>query len=242
MLSFSIVLVTFLLLWQRHDQKGRERFIWLSYLGSQSIEESQRRDLEAGTEAEGVEECYLLSSSAWLAQLAFLSDTRPLLWCGTAPSVLGPPIWGVSQENGSPSCPHASLMKALSQLKLPLTTDCGLCQVDKNKTNNNNKTTRSAQLPSLGILIPVSNCFVLNLEFPLWPTFLLLIEHCETQLFLKSCDIILCIVIICHILGVWGQSETVLPFGTDTNRWGNNCLAGLVFKDEWLFIYKMSAL
>lgn len=212
--------------------KGKGKVNWLTYLGSQFIEESQHRNLDAGTEAADIEECYLLPSSPWLAQLAFFSYTGPLPWCGTAPSVLGPPTWCVSQENGPPSCPHVGLMKVLSQLKLPLTIDRGLCQVDKNKNKTkNNQTTQSAQMPSLGIPIPVRNCFVLNLEFPLWPTFLLLIEHYETAFSFKK--ILQYNSLYRHNLsysGVWGQSETVLPSGTDTYRWGNSCLAGLVLR------------
>lgn len=96
------------------------------------IEENQGRNsnknLEAGIQAESVEECCLLACSLSCAQPVSLHNSELAAQGGTAYSGLGPLTSIINQENA----PQPSLMEAFSELRYLFTNDPGLCQVDKN--------------------------------------------------------------------------------------------------------------
>lgn len=83
---------------------------------------AQRKNLEVGTGAEGMEELCLLTCSTWLAQSTFFIAVRATN-LGAAPptthSDLGPPVLITNQEI-SQDCPKANLVGEFSQLMSPL--------------------------------------------------------------------------------------------------------------------------
>ena len=107
--------------------------------------ESQGRNLEAGTEAESVEECCSLDCSPWLAQPAFIYNPGP--------SAQGwhYPQWDGSFYTNQENVPTGNIMEILSQPKLLFPDGYSLCQTghkqskQANKQINNTWTTENIQ-------------------------------------------------------------------------------------------------
>lgn len=81
---------------------------------------TQGRNLEAGTETEAMEKCYLLASFPWLIYLAFLWHTGSQARGSTIQSDLVFPISVINQENAPQACPGVNLVGTFSQLRFPL--------------------------------------------------------------------------------------------------------------------------
>jgi hypothetical protein len=66
------VLVRVTIAVMKHPKLGRRGFIWLTLPYHHHSKSGQDRNLEAGSDAEAMEECCLVACSTWLAQPAFL--------------------------------------------------------------------------------------------------------------------------------------------------------------------------
>lgn len=106
------VLVCFLLLWWTSRLKaswGGMGLCQFTFLIQPTVNRSQSRNsrtLQSGTEAEAVEECFLLTHSPWLAQYVFIHNPRPpTCLVAVLPLGLGPPHWS------SQALPHWSSIK-----------------------------------------------------------------------------------------------------------------------------------
>ena len=73
---------------KHHDQKqlGEERVYFLLQLSGHI---PPLTEVRAGTQAEAVEECFVLACSPWISQPAFLHSSDHLSRVGTAHSALG---------------------------------------------------------------------------------------------------------------------------------------------------------
>lgn len=87
---------------KHHNQKQvGEEIAYLSFtsilfiVGGSQVRNSWGRNLEAGAEAEAIEECCLLACSSWLAQLSFLQNPGPLAQGWYLPQWAGPSHWPV---------------------------------------------------------------------------------------------------------------------------------------------------
>ena len=82
---------------------------FISYLISPSSKVragTQGRNLETGTEAESIEECFLLAGSLRLAQPPFLYQHDHLPKGGPVQDVLGPPTPFINQGHAPQACPQ----------------------------------------------------------------------------------------------------------------------------------------
>lgn len=75
--------------------------------------------VEAGTEAEAVQECVLWDCFSWLAQLPCIAQAHPP-GGGTTYSVPGPTTSISNQENAPQTCPKANLVETIPQLSFSL--------------------------------------------------------------------------------------------------------------------------
>lgn len=108
---------------------GRKRFI-SPYSFQCTTEGKQGRDLEAGTEAEALEECYLLHFSSWFAQPAFLYNPVSL-----SESLALHDTWIINQENTPISLPTGQSDGNIFLTSSPCFQMTSLCQLDKKEVS-----------------------------------------------------------------------------------------------------------
>jgi hypothetical protein len=99
---------------------GRKEFIWLIYSKSWFIEKGQgmnlASNLEAGTEAEAIEQCSLLTCFPMACLTCFFMQPRTACLGMKLLSVSRPHTLIINQENVPNTCLHANSMRSFSHL------------------------------------------------------------------------------------------------------------------------------
>ena len=134
-------LLSFFAVINHHDQKYLWRKGFLSVYTSRQqyiTEESQGRNLEAGADAEAMEEHCLLACSSWLAQPVFLYHPGPPFEGWHHPPWLGspPPMSIINQENAPQACLKPIGWEHFLNWVSLFSNDCCLCQLDKTNQDN----------------------------------------------------------------------------------------------------------